>query len=67
MELNLEKEIEALTRSLVSINSIDGKEKQIADYIEKYLYDIDYFKKHPKNIINFKEIYPFSKFKMLIQ
>ena len=54
MELNLEKEIEALTRSLVSINSIDGKEKQIADYIEKYLYDIDYFKKHPKNIINFK-------------
>ena len=47
------KEMEELTRGLVSISSINTSigEKYIAIYIEEYLRNIPYFKEHPDNII----------------
>lgn len=50
----MKEEIEALTKQLVSICSIngsDGGEKKIADYIENYLRSIPYFKEHPDRVI----------------
>ena len=52
--LNLAKEIESLTKKLVSINSVDGNEKEIADYIESYLRKLSYFKNNPNQVINFE-------------
>lgn len=45
----MNKEIEDLTKALVSIKSVNGTlgEKAIADYIESYIRDIPYFKEHP--------------------
>jgi arginine utilization protein RocB len=50
----MKEEIEALTKKLVSICSVngsDGGEKAIAEYIESYLREIPYFKDHPDRVI----------------
>lgn len=49
----MDEEILQLTKKLVSIGSINTTpgEKEIACYIEQYLREIPYFKKHPQRVI----------------
>ena len=50
---DMSKEIEKLTKDLVSIGSVNGTagEKEIAQFIENYLREIPYFKEHSDQII----------------
>ena len=51
--MNLYNEIEAITKEMVSVASVNGTsgEHDIGVYIENYLRAIPYFKEHPEQVI----------------
>lgn len=53
MNEDLSKEMELLTKKLVSISSINGTsgEKKVAEFIEDYIRQIPYFKEHQDQVI----------------
>lgn len=56
MERNYSENIESLTRKLVSIKSITGKENsetKIANYIKDYFLKLSYFKNNPQQVMTF--------------